>query len=309
LVPGGYKIQIKRHDDGSLVTYGEVLRRLKGRDNEMISLLTNSILETGFKAVFWETVPISSSQLSWLPFEFVVLNAPSLARKAVDISSFTNQFRASPGKSIISFVNLGNDAILVAPYPVYHTNLQHYTHLASFLRDAVGNQRMEFWRKVGEEMFNQLTAAAPTDSPLWLSTNGLGVSWLHVRIDIRPKYYNYTSYNNWQIGGKITNERNINSQHNNNTNIMIDVRSRLAGQNQQSNNPDTDRYHRPVPLELEENDRIVKNGNDTTLHTNCIFVNLFQFIGGNQSEEKLNDNNMVYTGNDISPFLLRVLND
>jgi hypothetical protein len=30
--------------------------------------------------------------------------------------------------------------------------------------------------------------------PVWLSTAGAGVSWLHVRLDDRPKYYGYRPY-------------------------------------------------------------------------------------------------------------------
>lgn len=32
------------------------------------------------------------------------------------------------------------------------------------------------------------------DVPIWLSTSGLGVYWLHVRLDTRPKYYNHDEY-------------------------------------------------------------------------------------------------------------------
>lgn len=31
-------------------------------------------------------------------------------------------------------------------------------------------------------------------SPFWLSTAGMGVSWLHVRLDERPKYYRFQEY-------------------------------------------------------------------------------------------------------------------
>ncbi len=31
-------------------------------------------------------------------------------------------------------------------------------------------------------------------TPLWLSTAGGGVAWLHVRLDSRPKYYGYSPY-------------------------------------------------------------------------------------------------------------------
>lgn len=30
--------------------------------------------------------------------------------------------------------------------------------------------------------------------PVWLSTAGAGVAWLHVRLDDRPKYYSYRPY-------------------------------------------------------------------------------------------------------------------
>jgi|TARA_B110000114_G_scaffold61516_1_gene65428 hypothetical protein len=33
----------------------------------------------------------------------------------------------------------------------------------------------------------------PTN-PVWVSTNGGGVSWLHIRLDAKPKYYQYEPY-------------------------------------------------------------------------------------------------------------------
>ena len=32
------------------------------------------------------------------------------------------------------------------------------------------------------------------DKPTWLSTAGMGVAWLHVRLDQRPKYYAHRPY-------------------------------------------------------------------------------------------------------------------
>ena len=32
------------------------------------------------------------------------------------------------------------------------------------------------------------------DEVKWLSTAGMGVYWLHVRVDSRPKYYRYQGY-------------------------------------------------------------------------------------------------------------------
>jgi hypothetical protein len=36
------------------------------------------------------------------------------------------------------------------------------------------------------------------EKPVWLSTAGGAVSWLHVRLDDRPKYYHYAMYKQTQ---------------------------------------------------------------------------------------------------------------
>ena len=45
------------------------------------------------------------------------------------------------------------------------------------------------WQVVGEAMERRLGT-----EPVWLSTAGAGVSWLHVRLDDRPKYYGHAPY-------------------------------------------------------------------------------------------------------------------
>ncbi len=32
------------------------------------------------------------------------------------------------------------------------------------------------------------------EAPMWLSTAGAGVPWLHVRLEDRPKYYGHAAY-------------------------------------------------------------------------------------------------------------------
>jgi len=48
-----------------------------------------------------------------------------------------------------------------------------------------------FWKLVGGAMERRLGPR-----PVWLSTAGGGVAWLHVRLDDRPKYYGYAQYRN-----------------------------------------------------------------------------------------------------------------
>jgi len=64
-----------------------------------------------------------------------------------------------------------------------------YTHLARFLRDAPRSQVDAFWRSAGLAMKDRVSSV-----PTWLSTAGMGVSWLHLRLDSRPKYYRYEPY-------------------------------------------------------------------------------------------------------------------
>lgn len=48
---------------------------------------------------------------------------------------------------------------------------------------------VKLWRCVAETMLRRLSGR-----PLWLSTAGAGVAWLHVRVDPVPKYYAYPPY-------------------------------------------------------------------------------------------------------------------
>lgn len=76
---------------------------------------------------------------------------------------------------------------MVVPSPV--ADVAAYGHLAAFVRLARQDQRDALWRKVGEAMSKRVGAR-----PVWLSTAGAGVSWLHVRLDDRPKYYGFEPY-------------------------------------------------------------------------------------------------------------------
>ena len=136
-----------------------------------------------FGAFRWETPPISLDNAG-VPFEFVVLDDPRLIRK-VDVSAFAAYFQ--PARDVVSFNNLGGDATLVVPCP--RGPEETYCHLASFLRGAPAEQCDELWRMVGEAMVRRVG-----EQPVWLSTAGMGVPWLHVRLDSRPKYYGYRPY-------------------------------------------------------------------------------------------------------------------
>ena len=88
---------------------------------------------------------------------------------------------------MLVFANLGGDAIMIVPR--LKTIESAYGHLAAFVREAPEAQRHTLWQVVGEAMTKRVGYR-----PVWLSTAGGGVSWLHVRLDDRPKYYGFGPY-------------------------------------------------------------------------------------------------------------------
>jgi len=164
-------------------SFAEVIQAWQN-DGNFRSLFNSLLAGAPYSAFRWETPPVTKATQSQ-PFECVILDSPSLARQP-DREAFAEHFENSEN-SIAVFANLGRDAVMVVPRPV--ADASAYGHLAAFVRLAPDVQRDELWRSVGDAM-----AAGVGTKPVWLSTAGAGVSWLHVRLDDRPKYYGYSPY-------------------------------------------------------------------------------------------------------------------
>jgi len=151
------------------------------------SFFTESVRDCGFDAFFWETPPVTLASLD-NTFEFVVVEGVSLGWMSPDPQAFSEHFSSPSVSGVVTFPNLGGDATLVVPAPVA-TDHACYTHLGRFLLSAPAQQVDQFWQTVGEAMQRRVSAW-----PVWLSTNGTGVSWLHMRLDSLPKYYCHKPY-------------------------------------------------------------------------------------------------------------------
>ncbi len=172
--------------DGELVSYAEVIDRWQC-DGNFRDFFIGLLAEAPYDAYLWETPPITRVT-STRTFEFVFVESLDLARLSPDPVAFAQHFEAADIEiGVVSFWNLGGDARLVAPSP--RDSLTTYPHLAAFARAAPSSQQHAFWSAVGANVADTLS-----DRPLWLSTNGLGVAWLHVRLDTRPKYYTFQPY-------------------------------------------------------------------------------------------------------------------
>lgn len=181
---GGRVLRFSLHRDSAAVSYGEGLRCWQ-EDPTFRTCFSVQLAQAPFTAFRWETPPITSASAQ-RPFEFVLLDSPGLAAKP-DLSAFAEHFKANTSRDVVEFPNLGRDAILIVPCPKAAPSA--YGHLAAFVRNAPETQKHALWECVGAAMIRRLGT-----SPVWLSTAGAGVSWLHVRLDDRPKYYGYAPY-------------------------------------------------------------------------------------------------------------------
>lgn len=169
---------------GAPLSFAELLS-LWQADASFRNFFLGLLAEAPFAAYRWETPAVSKQSLD-RPFEFVLLDSPGLDR-AVEREAFAEHFGRAGASSVVTFTNLGRDAVLVAPVP--HGPDSQYGHLAAFVRHATLDQKHDLWQAVANAMLDRIS-----DRPVWLSTAGAGVSWLHVRLDDRPKYYGHRPY-------------------------------------------------------------------------------------------------------------------
>lgn len=85
------------------------------------------------------------------------------------------------------------DAMLICPCKAIPEETA-YTHIAQFSKMAPYQQQQAVWVKAANLMEASLDMDKEKSKPFWLSTSGLGIYWVHIRIDTWPKYYNWIDY-------------------------------------------------------------------------------------------------------------------
>lgn len=164
-------------------------------DEDKIETFVNYINEQSqdFKAYFFETKGVSNKTCN-KDFEFVLVNSERLhqfGKYGADLDAFEEHFDPEENRTCTFFPNLSGSSTLIIPEPI-QDDTDVYTHLANFLRLAPTIEICDFWQLVGK----QYKLAIQKEKTVWLSTSGLGISYLHMRIDHRPKYYTYDPFRN-----------------------------------------------------------------------------------------------------------------
>ncbi|NQX89304.1 MAG: hypothetical protein HRT77_11630 [Halioglobus sp.] len=166
------------------MNYAEFLRGLRD-ETGFRHQLQATMRDAPFSAFRWETPPLTVATMEQ-PFACLFHHSPELQVPA-NGTEFAPNFLSE--RDVVSFKNLGGDALLIVPCPT--STSTNYSHIGAFHRSASDTQLHAFWTAVAHAALNRIGT-----EPVWLSTAGGGVDWLHMRLDDRPKYYRYSPWRN-----------------------------------------------------------------------------------------------------------------
>jgi hypothetical protein len=187
---------LRRNDDVKVsisldvrrLSFDEVIEGWRG-SAAFRSFFIAELAATSPSGFFWEMPPIRQG-LTRIPFEYVAIAYDGFDRLWPEDRAFRSKLDAlAPNRSVAAFANRGGDAVLIVQKRLGTADA--YGHVAAFLRLAPPEQIYELLQVLAREVE---AALARSDRPIWISTSGLGVPWLHVRIDSVPKYYSHHPY-------------------------------------------------------------------------------------------------------------------
>jgi hypothetical protein len=179
-----YKVRLFQNSD--LLCFEDVIHYWH-EHHEFRNFYVSILRESPFDAFFWEHPPLTRSTIRQA-YEFVLVNSLQLSGVNADPQPFSQQFNSQDySQSIVRFENFGKDAELVVPRPIATESI--YSHFALFLRNAPQTQVHQLFVTLADAVKDRIG-----QEPIWISTSGLGVYWLHIRLDKRPKYYTYQQY-------------------------------------------------------------------------------------------------------------------
>ncbi|EDQ88223.1 uncharacterized protein MONBRDRAFT_32883 [Monosiga brevicollis MX1] len=193
----GYQFTVQQNGENlTMRALAEALRNQPAAARSFHAQLAHYAQAVG-GPIFWESRPCTDPESI---YEAVLLPAPGLTGwDHPDLHSFDAHFRAAiaqrESKLATRFPNLDGASTLVTPIipDNFVGSLTDYCHLSNFLLSpAITPEQYEaLWHEVGTAI---LQWPMDDNQPLYLSTSGLGIAYLHVRLDPVPKYYTFEPY-------------------------------------------------------------------------------------------------------------------
>lgn len=140
------------------------------------------------ESFYYETTPITNNMNT--NYEENYIQNSYLTNMKQDYSSFEKEINKSNNKYVVSFFNLSKTSYLIVPIP---RSNKKFTTLKDFIDNASKIQQKKLWQKVALSTIMMLKKY----NKVWISTHGTGVPYLHIRIDIKPKYYQTIIFKNF----------------------------------------------------------------------------------------------------------------
>jgi hypothetical protein len=187
---------VKQGTPSQQLRWSEVLQNWK--TTSFTNFFTHVIVSEAFEDFFFEAPPVAKGRLEE-PFECVLMDAGGvLERRQASSASFAKHLSQHAGSmKVTEFESLGGDAVLVVPCQAPSVGKDVYNHLGSFLRLGPQEQVQNFWY-LASDAITRKTDNLGTGTPLWISTDGRGVPWLHLRLDEAPKYFKHSEYKRYR---------------------------------------------------------------------------------------------------------------
>ena len=176
------RFRLKKGDQN--LSFEEVFELWRS-NSEFIEFYISELMKLNYEAFYWEHPAIKKEFLG-KKYECILQRSKPLEHLSSNESAFKEFIHSTD--QVVDFMNLGKNARLVVP--TKRTDKEIYNHLGKFIRFAENKQIIEVFKRVGTTVIEEIEK----QKLVWLNTAGLGVIWLHIRLDTRPKYYKTKRY-------------------------------------------------------------------------------------------------------------------
>lgn len=167
--------------DSKQLKWNEILDLWK-HNNAFIDFFVSLLISSNFNNFFWECNSVDLKNLKKKLFECYLIESKHNFGVA-NPSSFKEYLNTS--HTIVSFYNLKKDCLLIVPNYNDNDCKSNYLNIYKFIKFAPRSQIHSLFNQISIHINKEIKK----NNKIWLNTHGLGVPWLHIRLDFNPKYY------------------------------------------------------------------------------------------------------------------------
>jgi len=204
---------LRREDDGDLgkkVAYFEVYRNGQRQScgqmakrlvepafvRELTFLFATHPDTTDGKFFYFMCTPFQTNYLN-RPFTFFIVSEPlrGIGRASFDRYKEYVDISCAPestSKVMVFHSKQEPSTVLVSPCPSATNPTPEYGFIGDFMQNASMNEKVRLFNAIGVQLaIHMISPEGKRGVPMFISTHGLDVPWLHVRLETPlPKHYN-----------------------------------------------------------------------------------------------------------------------